>query len=45
MSNHGELIATIACALAYLVTFTGLMLVDSGGPKNVKLRYGYLWSE
>jgi len=45
MSKHGELIASIACALAYLAAFSGLMLVDSGGPKNVKLRYAYLWSE
>lgn len=45
MARHGELVATIGCALAYIATFSGLMLVDSGGAKNVKLRYAYLWSE
>jgi O-antigen/teichoic acid export membrane protein len=45
MSAHGELVAAAGCALAYIAAYSGLMLVDSGGPKNVKLRYAYLWSE
>ena len=45
MSRHGEFIAAIGCAVAYAMAFVGLMLVDANGPKNVKTRYQYLWTD
>jgi len=45
LSGHGELIAATGCAIAYLLAFSGLMLIADGGPRNVKQRYQYLWTD
>jgi hypothetical protein len=45
LSRHGDFVAAIGCAVAYLMVFAGLMLVDAEGPRNVKLRYQYLWTD